>query len=146
MKKWPALLALALGIAGCSWLAPKPVGAPGEYSGTYDRICSPVDASGIELRLERQGASNGAPLVLIQLWTPQLAVNAEPLKLDGELEDGTILRCRSQSDCQQVPRGYLLIESMAGSYPEKGIFWSADGQLHGVFNAIPGQSSPPICG
>jgi hypothetical protein len=146
MKYFLPFVLATLALSACASRLPQPPEwTPSEYRGAYNRICSPVDASGLEYRLEKIDG-NGPALVLIQLWGSYPEADQDLIELSGEINQGSLIVCQTEQDCQQLQRGFLLIENRNGRYPSSGQFWSGNGLTHGSFNALPGQLESPICG
>lgn len=146
VKYFIPLVLASIVLSACGSRLPQPPEwAPTEYRGSYNRICSPVDATGVEYRLEKL-AGNGPAQVLIQLWGSLSDTDQDLIKLTGEVNQGALVVCQTEQDCQQLPQGFLLIEARNGRYPSSGQFWSGNGITHGRFSATPGQLDSPICG
>lgn len=145
MRSALSITLFSLMTAACSGPQPVPSDTPAKYQGTVERICSPVDATGLEIRLDKQ-AGSGPPTVLIQLWAPLPSMGPEPVELTGTDITGALMVCQSKRDCQLLERGYLIIETENTLGPASGLFWSSDSQLHGRFTANPIDAGNLICG
>ena len=146
MKYFLPFVLASFALSACASRLPQPPeGTPSEYHGAYNRICSPVDASGLEYLLEKIDGF-GPALVLIQLWGSLSEADQDLIELTGEINQGSLIACQTEQDCQQLQRGFLLIETRNGRYPSSGRFWSGSSPAHGKFNALPGQLESPICG
>ena len=145
MKILLCALTTSLLLTACAIPSSRPSGQAAVYRGTIQRVCSPVDASGREIRLEKKSGV-GPLLAIIHLWAPLPSASPDPIELTGSERTGSLMVCQSEQDCQLLQRGFILIETENTVGPSTGLFWSPGGQVYGRFSAEPIEGDDLICG
>lgn len=139
----PYVMLLAALLGACTGTLHLPASTP-HYEGTAARVCSPVDAIGHELRLQRQSGA-GPASVIITLWSTTAYSDGGRIILDGHYRRGQLSVCSSRQDCQPVARAQLVLAPTRGQGSMVGHFRSRSASLAGTFRARP-TGDPVICG
>jgi hypothetical protein len=139
------LIGLLLPFSACAPFLPQ---QEASYSGTFARVCSPVDAVGYQFDLKRDDGAGPAWLSLA-LWQPGLLESGGSLRLSGGFNDGSLAACDEKRNCVPLGPATLRLEPANPAAAIRGeVQWTSAGlRQHAFFSAGRNPADPaPICG